>query len=649
MRPVSPEDLYEHRIPFEVQLAPDGSTVIWSEQRVHPDRSRTFRRLVRCTPGLDPVDLTTGEHIDHGAKFSPDGSCIAFFRSDPDDEDGTKLCWIPTDGGEARVLIQAKADFGSLDWSPDGKRLVVSMRQHDELPEGQKTPLSIRVERMPYKSDGEGYLPKDTFHLYLVDLDGEICPLTEGPYDDTAPIWAPDGVRIAFFSNRRAERDLDPENGDVFVVHTTGGDPTQCTHGKGLCFGMDWSPDSRWIACNRAPGTAGEPLFATGPHVFRVDPTGHTPEVDLTPDLETSAGDLTLDDLWGLVFDSGPTVLEDAVLTPISEHGRTWLARIDLSGERSVAFHDPGVLRGYHVAGGKIAAVCTNTTRPGIVKVQELGDTVASPIAWPLESWISSVDAPEQIPLWISHPEGHRLQAWLTVPKGDGPHPLLLQIHGGPPVQFGDCWFHENHVLAGAGFAVLAVNPRGSRGYGDDFCKVIKRDWGTKPMSDLMCAVDHVLELGLGLDPDRVGVLGGSYGGYMTNWLIGHTDRFQAACTQRTVADVETLMFGDFGIALPDEVEAEPSEEPELYRFLSPISRAAHMNTPLLILQGLDDHRTPSEQGERLFVTLKRLGKPVEMVLFPGASHGLSRSGRPDQRVERLKVILEFFERRLKE
>jgi dipeptidyl aminopeptidase/acylaminoacyl peptidase len=497
-------------------------------------------------------------------------------------------------------------------------------------------------------------------NLYGADLGADepvLTPLTTGPFDDTAPAWSPDGRRIGFFSNRRPNRDIDVENGDIWVIAADGSNPVCATHQRGAAFGFSWSPDGTWIAANRAIGAIGQTLYDFGPLLYRVDPTGRAAEICLTPGLDKAIADLTIDDLWGLAWSASPQVLDDgSVIVPLCEDGGTGLVRCHPDGRLVPVLVDRvvrafavsrGRVSGGRVSGGRIAAVTATLTEPGRIVVCDVDGNDRQDIAWPMGPWLAQVSAPEPHELRIDHPEGHQVHGWLIVPPGPGPHPLLLQIHGGPVVQFGRCWFHENQVLAARGFAVLSVNPRGSRGYGNDFCGVIRRDWGTKPFSDLMVAVDHVLALGLGLDADRMGVLGGSYGGYMTNWVVAHSNRFKAACTQRTVSDLETMMFCDYGIGIPDELGADPLEDPALYRRMSPMTYVAQMDTPLLICQGLADLRTPADQGERLYVMLKRLGKPVEMVLFPGASHGLSRDGSPAQRVERLRVITAWFERHL--
>jgi dipeptidyl aminopeptidase/acylaminoacyl peptidase len=227
-------------------------------------------------------------------------------------------------------------------------------------------------------------------------------------------------------------------------------------------------------------------------------------------------------------------------------------------------------------------------------------------------------------------------------------YPLLLEIHGGPFGMYAESMMHEFQVLAARGYVVLFTNPRGSTGYGDDFAGQLYRAWGKHDFPDLMAAVDWAIEQGY-VDEERMGVLGGSYGGFMTNWVITHTTRFKAAMTQRTVSNMYSTFGTDdiFFASAEQTIGALPWEDPEIYYELSPISYVENIETPLLIEMQEEDWRCPPEQSEQLFVALKRLGKTVEMVRYPEESHGMSRTGKPKHRIERLRYMTEWFERYL--
>jgi len=273
---------------------------------------------------------------------------------------------------------------------------------------------------------------------------------------------------------------------------------------------------------------------------------------------------------------------------------------------------------------------------------------LASPSAKLLHSL--AVQEPEEY--WVEMPEGHRVQCWMLKPPNaerSKKYPMILEIHGGPRVQYGTCFFHEFQVLASAGFYVLFSNPRGAQGYGEAFTKAIIIDWGGPDYDDLMRVVDDALKRYPEIDAERLGVTGGSYGGYMTNWMVGHTDRFRAAATQRSVVDLKTLLLaGDFSDDAVPEFGDQPWRDSPDYLRMSPLTYVENIHTPLLILHSLEDHRCPVEEAEQLYTALKLLRREVEMVLFPGESHGLSRGGTPSRRLARLHFLREWFVRYLK-
>ncbi|MBX6342768.1 MAG: S9 family peptidase [Thermomicrobiaceae bacterium] len=343
-----------------------------------------------------------------------------------------------------------------------------------------------------------------------------------------------------------------------------------------------------------------------------------------------------------------------AIFVLASDHGATSLFRVDLEtgevtravgGDRRIGMAQP-------LPGGEgVVFAASEPTSPGEIFVAGLDGRGERQLTDVNRAWRDEVALAEPEELWATSPDGTRVQAWLLRPPGarrDIACPLILYIHGGPVAQYGLGFMHEFQLLAGLGYAVLYANPRGSTGYGEEFAAKLHRAWGEADMPDLMACVDEAIARG-GIDPERLGVAGGSYGGIMTNWVIAHTDRFKAAVTQRCCSNYVS-MYGTDDISYNwsrYSFGAEVWEDPELYWRLSPISYVARIQTPLLITHSEEDYRCPIEQAEQLYTALKRLRRTVEFVRFPNESHGLSRSGQPKHRVERLNAIVDWFQRYL--
>src|SRR5262245_443119 len=311
-RPVRADDLLSFRIPFDLQLSPDGRSVLWSERWTDAEKGKTFARLVRGRLGEAARALSSGAHVDAAPRVSPDGARVAFVRGTPGATPvRQQLCLIASDGGEVEVLLEEAGRFRAPAWAPDGRSLVVPFRRDDPVAEGETEPRSIRVTRYQYKMDGDGYFPQDRFHLYRVDVaKPSLERLTDGDWDDLEPALSPDGARIAFLSNRRGDRDL--ENADVFVMPAGGGAPVRCKQGRGYAFAPSWSPDGAWIAAAAQSGEKTMGLMRGRIELFRFSPDGSKPEESLTADLDRNVLPLTIDDMWGLDWMRPPVFAPDA-------------------------------------------------------------------------------------------------------------------------------------------------------------------------------------------------------------------------------------------------------------------------------------------------------------------------------------------------
>ena len=663
-RLITAEDLYRFQILSEPRLSPDGMQVVYTLHRVDKKTEKKYTNLwIAPADSGAPRQFTYGDQNDESPRWSPDGSQVAFLSNRVDKEKPAQVFLISLAGGEARQLTEIRGEKVDLSWSPDGRVLLCTVRKTDqevlerEKDAGRKKLGTVdrRYDRLFYKLDGYGYLPHERWHIWTVDArTGKPRQLTDSPvFDEKFPAWAPDGKSIAFISNRSEKPDLRPYAQDLFILSLTTGETRQVPTPVGEKLLPSFSPDGRWIAYY---GTEGEIEIYHNQGLWIVPADGSAPPRNLTGPYDVQVSPWTIADMGSPEMMS-PTWSSDGqtLYFPIVYHGCSLLKSISVTGQAFQPVIERGGVVGsfnFDARQGRLAYLYGDLQDPCQVHLLDLGTGVDRTLTTVNHDLLKATDLGQVEEVWFKSPSGMDLQGWVLKPPGFDhlkKYPSILEIHGGPQTQYGNFFMHEFYYLASKGYVVHFSNPRGGRGYGEAHTRAIWQGWGDADYADLMAWTDLVTQLPY-IDVSRMGVTGGSYGGYMTNWIIGHTRRFQAAVTQRCVSNLISMWgSSDFNWTFQVELNNKPPFE-DLQKFWdhSPMKYIGNARTPTLVIHNEMDLRCPIEQGEQVFVALQTLGVDSEMVRFPEEFHGLSRAGRTDRRIARLNHILRWFDKYLK-
>jgi dipeptidyl aminopeptidase/acylaminoacyl peptidase len=697
-RAPTPQDLYRMAIPTDARLSPDGSMVAFTVQRVGPAYDRYGTSIWIAPAGrtagaaADRADgvrqVTIGVRRDSRARWSPDGRWLAFIsdrralvEEEPgapkEREDLSQVHLLPADGpGEARRLTDLPRGVDAAEWSPDGRWLAVISASrgatHEADARARRKPAESKpgtpphsdfrfAERLHFLQNGSGFVADRVPQVWLVDVvTGAARRLTDLPAGAWSVAWSPDSTRLAIATGGARDHDLRFRPRVVAIEVESGRTWSVAEHPEGSFTAPAWLPDGARVVVlgGRLPHAA----YRSNVIVFPADGSDARGGRDLTGRHDLMPGSSMASDL---------AIGEEARLLPEAD-GRSVLALAPYRGATDiwrVDVDDASIERltdGRHHLSGfdaiatpggtRIAAIRSTAASLPVVVVADLDPadkrdrTVGQrhvvelrPVADCNEELSAELDLREPVERWVEV-DGRQVQGWL-IPAGEGPRPTVLEIHGGPHTLYGCAPFLEFQVLAASGISVAYGNPRGSEGYGREFNEANRSDWGDGPMRDVLAIVDAFVADGLA-DPDRLGVTGGSYGGYLTSWIVGHDQRFKAAMTCRSVADMEHLLLaGDLGgTEWPkQEFGAWTWEDPERFRLASPLTYATEIRTPLLIQHSERDLRTTIDQGDMLFSLLRRLRRPVRMMRVPNESHELTRSGTPFRRAENLVQVRDWF------
>jgi dipeptidyl aminopeptidase/acylaminoacyl peptidase len=661
-----------------VEISPDGTKIAYVQISVAEDKD-TYRSAIWVAelPSGRLQQMSASDARNFSPRWSPDGTRLAFLSTRGGG--APQIYILAMDGGEARQVTQLKNGAGNIEWSPDGKWLaftsLVSPKVEEEKrePGKERAPKEKIITRLRYRFDGAGYLPEGYAHIFVVSAEGgpsaplgtsEPRQLTAGDFHDGAPAWSPDGKQIAFSAVRKPDAEHQMNDSEIYVVPVEGGtsgslsagEPKALTDRRGPDANPVWSPDGKRIAYVGMDENL-RSYDVMRLYVMEADGSGRR---ELTGGLvwDLSVGDGVTGDVAAPYGGMGADVQWSPdgkrILFISAGRGNANIFAVPADGgEISPVTRGDHALEGFSVArNGQAAAIMATLTDPFDIYAFSLDNPELRRLTNVNAANLKDRALSKAEGFWYSAFDNHNTQGWVMKPVGfvEGKkYPLILYIHGGPHAMYGNTFFHEFQTLAARGYVVVFTNPRGSSGYGAAFGNSIQYNYPGDDYRDLMAAVDEILKRGY-VDEKRMGVAGGSGGGLLTAWTVGHTTRFAAACAQRGVYDwMSFVLTSDANLMFVQRwFRSPPWKDAGEYARRSPVTYADKITTPLLILHNEEDWRSPISQGEELYTALKILKREVKMVRFPQEPHGMSRMGRPSHRVARLNYIAEWMDKYLK-
>jgi dipeptidyl aminopeptidase/acylaminoacyl peptidase len=686
-RTITEKDLFSFVWIGDPQISPDGARVAFVRTTVNDKKDGYSTAIWTVLTATGETRQLTNGPRDTTPRWSPDGKYLLFVRA-PEVSgrvEPAQLFMLAMAGGEPFQFTTLPRGAAGPQWSPDGKMIAFYNSATDEelakaaaknQPQPSPSPMvspaasptpperesDVRViNRAVYRSNGTGYLDfKHPQHIWVVNApktgDEKVTPkqLTKGRFDDGSAVWAKDSSRLYFETDYTDEPYYELPRTDLYTIAVTGGEPSKLTSFDMGAFGYVVSPDGKQVAFI---GSAAQPVRSySQPDLWVMDLSANAKPRNVTANFDSDIG-------GGLTGDNVAPRGSAGNFPVWSADGRSVSIVYVKEGKANVGSFD--------VASGKLSDVTTGNQ--AVVNFRAVPDAskflllISTPTRVGDLYWLdkpggqprqltrindelfSKLNLTEPEEMWHSSFDGKKIQAWIQKPPDFDPnkkYPLILNIHGGPHAAYGFIFDHEFQWMAAKGYVVLYPNPRGSTSYGQEFGNIIQHNYPGDDYKDLMAGVDELIKRGY-IDEKKMGVTGGSGGGLLTNWTIGQTTRFAAAVSQRDIADWADWWYtADFTLFQPSWFKAPPFEDPEDYRRRSPITYVNKIQTPMMLILGEVDWRTPTGPGgEAMFRALKYRKIPTVMVRFPNESHELSRSGQPWHRIERLQHIVGWFDK----
>jgi len=637
VRQVQPADLSLYTAISEPSFSPDGRSIAISARRANLDSDQYDSDVwVVDAEGRGATKFTEGRR-DFDPLYSPDGRSILFLsrRNFARDEKGTALYVVPSNGGEARLVAKMKDVIEEPRWSPDSTYVYFLSFDVKESKDDVKV-----IRRFSFWYNGTGYIHDRRKHLFRADVrSGSVTQLTKGEFDLHGVAVSNDGSRVAYLAH---VQELRPYVSDLFVMSARGGKARRLTSSNMELSALAWSSDDRQLVVSGNDFPRG---FASHDRLWLFHLDGTRPE--LIDSVDRNKANTLNSDVRAKAHGPHTVVWEKGMIYYIqAEGGSAHLYRRALDGKPELVVGGDRSVEGYDVRGENVAYVSMDETHPEELFVKRATEVRLTSFNVDLHRNVNIIPSNH---FSFRASDGQDVEGWVMLPGGSGKCPGVLYIHGGPKTSFGHSFMHEFQAFAGRGYAVIFINPRGSDGYSEEFADIRGR-YGTRDYDDLMEGLDAALKLFPRIDGSRLGVAGGSYGGYMTNWVVCHTDRFRAAVTDRSISNWVTMWtVSDIGPHFTtDQIGGDPWTNEEKLLSDSPLRYASRVRTPLLLVHSLEDYRCPFPEGIQLYTALKYMKRTAELVLFPGENHDLSRTGKPRHRVARLNHYLRWFDRYLK-